>query len=85
MHCFRGQKMKHRFCDEILFIGDIKPFIGDSNLHLHFVFFYKSGILVLVLFSCSFCLKSRPVRVCFEDQLKGDPVLFLFYFFQWSF
>ena len=50
------KKIKHRLCDEILFIRDIKPLNGDSNFISYSVLFYKSGILVLVLFSFSFFL-----------------------------
>ena len=29
---FSWTKIKHRLCDEVLFIGDIKPFNGDGSL-----------------------------------------------------
>ena len=55
------------------------------------MFFYKPGILVLVLFSFSLMLEPRLVGFCYKGHFNEVPVLFIFtdtkggvFFFHWE-
>ena len=72
---FPRTKIKHCFCDEILFIGDIKHFIGDSNfLILYFstspASWYLSSFLVLFFLS--------PDLFVFVSRIIWKEILYYF-------
>ena len=57
------------------------PNIAESLSSIHaYLLPHKKG----QIFSSWLVKGDAYVRVCFEHHLKGDPVLFLFYFFQFS-